>query len=69
MALKYLVYGCSINAYCGYFQMGESTAMKCVKIYIKEMSKSLFQKKYFNVMTPGVAKRVEEYHKEVSDLW
>jgi hypothetical protein len=29
------------------------------------MCKSSFQKKYFNIMTPADAKRVEEYHKKV----
>jgi len=42
MALKYLAYGCSVNAFWDYFQIGESTAMKCVKLFIKEMSKSPF---------------------------
>jgi hypothetical protein len=36
-----------------------------VKIFIKEMAKSSFQKKYFNVMTPADARRVQEYHKEI----
>jgi hypothetical protein len=65
MALKYLANGCSINALQDYFQMGESTAMKCVKIFIKEMCNSSFWKKYFNVMTPADANRVEEYRREV----
>jgi hypothetical protein len=65
MALKYLAYGCSINTFWDYFQMRESTAMKCVKMFIKDMCNSSFWKKYFNVMTPADAKRVEEYHKEV----
>ena len=45
--------------------MGESTAMKCVKMFIKEMTKSLFRTKYFSAMTAADAKRVEAYHKEV----
>jgi hypothetical protein len=65
MALKYLAYGCSVNAFRDYFQMGESTAMKCVKMFIKEMTKSSFRTKYFSAMTAADAKRVEACHKEV----
>jgi hypothetical protein len=42
IALKYLAYGVSVNAFRDYFQLGESTAMKCMKIFIKEISASPF---------------------------
>jgi hypothetical protein len=40
MALKYLAYGCSVNSFRDYFQMGESTAMKCVKLFMKALATS-----------------------------
>jgi hypothetical protein len=35
MALKYLARGCHVNSLRDYFDMGESTAMTCVKLLIK----------------------------------
>jgi hypothetical protein len=35
ISLKYLAHGTSVNAFQGYFQLGESTAMECVKQFIK----------------------------------
>jgi len=65
MALKYLAYGCSVNAFRDYFQIGESTAMKCVKVFIKEMCSSTFWQKFLGVMTPADARKVESLHKKV----
>jgi hypothetical protein len=52
MALKYLAYGCSVNAFRDYFQIGESTAMKCVKVFIKEMCSSTSQGKHSLAVCP-----------------
>ncbi len=68
MALKYLAYGCSVNAFRDYFQIGESTAMKCVKLFIKELSKSPFHHKYLGSMTPADAKRVEALHRSTHEM-
>jgi hypothetical protein len=57
MALKYLAYGCSVNAFWDYFQIGETTVMKCVKLFIKEMSKSPFCHRYLGSMTAADAKK------------
>jgi hypothetical protein len=57
MALKYLAYGCSVNAFRDYFQIGESTAIKCVKLFLKEMSKSPFHHRYLGSMTSADAKK------------
>jgi hypothetical protein len=35
IALKYLAYGTTLNAFRDYFQVGESTAIKCVKLFTK----------------------------------
>ncbi len=48
ISLKYLAYGCSVNAFRDYFQLGESTAMLCVKTFIKSISSSQFREKYFS---------------------
>jgi len=68
MALKYLAYGCSVNAFRDYFQIGESTAMKCVKLFIKEMSKSPFRHRYLGSMTPADAKKMEALHRQVHGI-
>ena len=51
IALKYLGYGCSVNAFRDYFQLGESTAMLAVKKFTSCISTSPFQKKYFSFFT------------------
>ena len=56
IALKYLAYGCSVNAFQDYFQVGESTAMACVKKFIKAISNSEFRTKFFGAMSPADAK-------------
>jgi hypothetical protein len=38
IVLKYLSYDCSVNAFHDYFQLGESTAMMCVKKFIGILS-------------------------------
>jgi len=62
IALKYLAYGTSVNALRDYFQLGKSTAMKCVKLLTKEVTTLPFCREYFHGMTPMDAKKVEEYH-------
>jgi hypothetical protein len=55
--LKYLAYGCSINSFRDYFQMGESTAMMCVKRVTKLMSSSTeFGSRFLPAITPADAK-------------
>jgi hypothetical protein len=65
IALKYLAYGTTVSAFRDYFQIGESTAIKCVKIFCKEMTTSPFRQEYFRSMAKGDAKRVEALHAEV----
>jgi hypothetical protein len=65
IALKYLAYGTTVNAFRDYFQVGESTAMKCVKLFTKEITTSPFRQEYFRSMTQGDAKRVEALHTAV----
>jgi hypothetical protein len=48
ISLKYLAYGCSVNALQDYFQLVESTTMVCVKKFIKIISNSEFRAKYFS---------------------
>jgi len=62
IALKYLGYGCSVNAFRDYFQLGESTAMLAVKKFTSCISTSPFQKKYFSFFTSSDAKKVERLH-------
>jgi hypothetical protein len=63
MALKYLAYGCSVNSFRDYFQMGESTAMKCVKMFTKALATSEeFKDQYLPSITPGDANRIEALH-------
>jgi hypothetical protein len=64
ISLKYLAYGCSVNAFRDYFQLGESTAMLCVKTFIKVISNSMFCERYFSFFTPTDAKQVEALHHE-----
>jgi hypothetical protein len=53
MALKYLAYGCSVNSFRDYFQMGEITALKCVKLFTSELSTSTeFCDAYLPSITP-----------------
>ncbi len=54
-----------MNAYRDYFQVGESTAMKCVKLFTKEITTSPFRQEYFRSTTQGDAKRVEALHAAV----
>jgi len=63
ISLKYLAYGTSVNAFRDYFQLGESTAMECVKQFIHGIhhSKEL-NSKFFNLMSPADAKRIEALH-------
>lgn len=65
IGLKYLAYGTTVNAFRDYFQVGESTAMKCVKLLTKEVTNSPFRKEYFKSMTSSDARRVEAYHSTV----
>jgi len=62
ISLKYLAYGCSINSFRDYFQVGESTAMQSVKELTKSISNSIFQKKFFSFFTPSDARKVEALH-------
>jgi hypothetical protein len=62
IALKYLAYGCSVNCFQDYFQIGESTVMSCVKKFTKEVCNSEFQSIYFGSITPADARRVEAMH-------
>jgi hypothetical protein len=63
ITLKYLAYGCSINSFRDYFQMGESTAMMCVKKVTKLMSSSTeFRSRFLPAITPADAKQLEALH-------
>jgi len=59
MALKFLAYGCSVNSFRDYFQMGESTALKCVKLFTLARSTSReFCNAYLPSITPVDAKKI-----------
>jgi len=62
ISLKYLAYGCSVNAFWDYFQIGESTALLSVKLFTSCIANSIFQKKFFSFFTPLDAKKVEASH-------
>jgi hypothetical protein len=64
ISLKYLAYGCSVNAFRDYFQVGESTALLAVKRFTKCLANSSMQKKFFSFFTPSEVKRVEALHFE-----
>jgi hypothetical protein len=51
-----------MNALRDYFQLGESTAMLCMKKFTQSMVNSEFQKAYFSFFTPSDARRVESMH-------
>jgi hypothetical protein len=56
ISLKYLAYGCSINAFWDYFQLGESTAMLCIRKFTSSIANSMFQKKFFSFLMASDAK-------------
>jgi hypothetical protein len=56
ISLKYLAYGCSINAFWDYFQLGESTVMLCVRKFTSSIANSMFQKKFFSFLMASDAK-------------
>jgi len=62
ISLKYLAYGCSVNAFRDYFQIGESTALLSVKKFTSCIANSIFQKKFFSFFTALDAKKVEALH-------
>jgi len=62
ISLKYLAYGCSVNAFRDYFQLGESTSMLCVRKFTSSIANSIIQKKFFSFFTTSDAKRVEALH-------
>jgi len=62
ISLKYLAYGCSVNAFWDYFQIGESTALLSVKKFTSCIANSIFQKKFFSFFTALDAKKVEALH-------
>jgi len=64
ISLKYLGYGCSVNAFRDYFQVGESTALLSIKKFTKCIANSCLQKKFFSFLTPSDAKKVEAMHYE-----
>jgi hypothetical protein len=51
IALKYLANGTTVNAFRDYFQIGESTAMKCVKLLTKEIATSPFCTEFLRSMS------------------
>jgi nucleoside permease NupC len=65
ISLKYLAYGCSVNAFHNYFQLGKTTSMLCVKKFIKILPHSELCDIYLSSMTPMDAKKVETYHQKV----
>jgi hypothetical protein len=68
IALKYLSYGCSVNSFRDYFQIGESTALLCVKKFIKLVSNSELHGTYLAPMTLADTKRIERYHHNVHGI-
>lgn len=69
IALKFLAYGCSVNTFLDYFQMGESTANKCVHEFVKTVSNSdLLNSIYLRQMSRTNAKKVCDLHKTVHGI-
>ena len=65
IALKYLAYGVSVNCFCDYFQMGETTALLCCEKFVRCLIRiDELRDKYLRTMTPANAKRVEKLHKK-----
>ena len=63
VALKYLAYGVSVNAFRDYFQLGESTALACCEKFVQALVQiPELREKYLRVLTPADAKRVEALH-------
>jgi hypothetical protein len=57
IALKFLAYGSSVNAFCDYFQLGESTAFLCIlHLTLGVYNDKELQNKYLHSMSPGDAK-------------
>jgi hypothetical protein len=65
MGLKLLAYGVSPSAFQDYFQMGESTALLCLKELAKVVSHSeVLKESYLRPMNRSDARRAVELHKE-----
>lgn len=68
IALKYLSYGCSVNAFRDYFQVGESTALLCVKKFIRILAHSELRDVYCAPLTAADTKKIESMHHEVHGI-
>ena len=69
MALKLLAYGCSPSAFQDYFQMGESTANKCLKYFTDIISSDYsINNNYLRQMNREDAKRTSQLHEEIHGL-
>ena len=63
IALKYLAYGVSVNAFRDYFQLGESTALLCCERFVRALVQiPELREKYLRTLTRTDAKRVEALH-------
>jgi hypothetical protein len=63
MGLKVMAYGIAANAFCDYFQMGESTALKCSLFLAQDINSSEeLQGIYMRNMTTSDVKRTSDLH-------
>ena len=63
IALIYLAYGACVNAFCDFFQLGESTAMASVKHFMKVVYSSKEPlSRYLQLMSPADAKKIAAMH-------
>ena len=62
IALKHLCYGACVSSYTDYFQMGNSTAEKCLEMFIKAIGIGLADV-YMRSPTKEDAKRLTRMHK------
>ena len=69
MALKLLAYGCSPSAFQDYFQMGESTANKCLRVFTDIISSNYtLNNDYMHQMTRDDARKASQLHEEIHGL-
>ena len=69
MALKLIAYGCSPSAFQDYFQMGETTANKCLRLFADIISSDYtLNDNYMRQMTREDARKASRLHEEIHGL-
>jgi len=74
MSLRMNAYGVAANAFCDYFQMGESTACKCCKCFNEAILQckermSIYLSIYLQKLMPTDAKKLMNLHFEAWHRW